>query len=38
MEIPEIDRVEFYDLDTARIKIKAGQEGLVEEFEAIDLL
>lgn len=38
MEIPEIDRVEFYDLDTARIKIKAGQEGLVEEFEAINLL
>lgn len=32
MEIPEIDRVEFFDLDTAKRKIKAGQEGLIEEF------
>ena len=35
MEFPEIDRVEFLDLDTARKKIKAGQEGLLEELEAI---
>jgi predicted NUDIX family NTP pyrophosphohydrolase len=32
MEIPEIDRVEFFDLDTAKKKIKAGQERLIEDF------
>ena len=35
MEFPEIDRVEFFDLDTARKKIKAGQERLLEELEVI---
>jgi predicted NUDIX family NTP pyrophosphohydrolase len=35
MEFPEIDRAEFFDLDTARKKIKAGQEALLEELEAL---
>ena len=35
MEFPEIDRAEFFDLVTARKKIKAGQEGLVEELERL---
>ena len=34
MEFPEIDRAEFFDLDTARKKIKAGQEKSIEELEA----
>jgi predicted NUDIX family NTP pyrophosphohydrolase len=34
MEIPEIDRVEFFDLGAAKKKIKAGQEGLIEEVES----
>lgn len=34
-EFPEIDRAEFFDLDAARKKIKAGQEGLIEELAAI---
>jgi predicted NUDIX family NTP pyrophosphohydrolase len=34
-EFPEIDRAEFLDLETARKKIKAGQERLIEELEAI---
>jgi predicted NUDIX family NTP pyrophosphohydrolase len=33
MEFPEIDRAEFFDLTTARKKIKAGQEALIEELE-----
>ncbi len=32
MEFPEIDRAAFFDLATARKKIKAGQEGLIEEL------
>ena len=32
-EFPEIDRAEFFDLATARKKIKAGQEGLLDELE-----
>ena len=32
MEFPEIDQTEFFDLETARTKIKAGQERLIEEF------
>ena len=32
-EFPEIDRDEFFDLATARTKIKAGQEGLIDELE-----
>ena len=34
MEFPEIDRTEFFDLETARTKIKAGQEELIEELES----
>ena len=34
-EFPEIDRAECFDLATARKKIKAGQEGLIEELGAI---
>ena len=35
MEFPEIDRLEFFDLATAKRKIKAGQEALIEELAAI---
>lgn len=35
MEFPEIDRAEFFDLTTAKRKIRAGQEGLLEELEGI---
>lgn len=31
-EFPEVDRLEFFDLPTAREKIKAGQEALLEEL------
>jgi predicted NUDIX family NTP pyrophosphohydrolase len=31
MAFPEIDRADFFDLATAKRKIKAGQEGLIEE-------
>ena len=34
-EFPEIDRAEFFDLAMARKKIKAGQERLIEELEAL---
>jgi predicted NUDIX family NTP pyrophosphohydrolase len=34
-EFPEIDRAEWFDLATARKKIKEGQEGLIEELSAI---
>ncbi len=34
-QFPEIDRAEFFDLDVARIKIKARQDALVDELEAI---
>ena len=34
-EFPEIDRAEFFDLATARKKIKAGQEGLLDELATI---
>ena len=33
-EFPEIDRAGFFDLGAAKIKIKAGQEGLIWELEA----
>ncbi len=32
-EFPEIDRAEFFDLPPARKKIKAGQEGFLDELE-----
>ncbi|MFH1921758.1 MAG: NUDIX domain-containing protein [Planctomycetota bacterium] len=34
-EFPEIDRAEFFEIETAKRKIKQGQEGLLEELEAI---
>ena len=34
-EFPEIDRAEWFDLATARKKIKAGQEALIDELETI---
>ena len=34
-EFPEMDRAEFLDLATARTKIKAGQDGLIEEPETL---
>ena len=34
-EFPEIDRAEFFDLATARKKIKAGQEALIDELESL---
>jgi predicted NUDIX family NTP pyrophosphohydrolase len=35
MEFSEIDRAAFFDLGTARTKIKSGQEGLIEELEGV---
>ena len=35
MEFPEIDRAELFDLETAKKKIKAGQETLIEELATI---
>jgi predicted NUDIX family NTP pyrophosphohydrolase len=35
MEFPEIDRLDFFDLGTAKRKIKTGQNRLVEELDAI---
>ncbi len=34
-EFPEIDRAEWFDLAAARTKIKAGQDGLIEELAGI---
>jgi predicted NUDIX family NTP pyrophosphohydrolase len=34
-EFPEIDRAEWFDLAPAKKKIKAGQEGLIEELVTI---
>ena len=34
-EFPEIDRAEWFDLATARTKIKPGQEALVDELAVI---
>ena len=34
-EFPEIDRAEWFDLATARKKIKAGQEALIDELEGM---
>ena len=34
-EFPEMDRAEFFDLAAARRKIKAGQEGLIDELDAL---
>ena len=35
VEFPEIDRAEFFDLETARRKINAAQVGLVDELEQL---
>ena len=35
VEFPEIDRADFFDLATAKRKIKAGQEALIEQLEEI---
>jgi predicted NUDIX family NTP pyrophosphohydrolase len=35
MEFPEIDQAEFFDLETARKKIKASQGALIDELVAI---
>ena len=34
-EFPEIDRAEWFDVETARKKIKAGQDALIEELAAM---
>jgi predicted NUDIX family NTP pyrophosphohydrolase len=34
-DFPEIDRAEWFDLATAKTKIKAGQEALIEELEVV---
>jgi predicted NUDIX family NTP pyrophosphohydrolase len=34
-EFPEIDRAAFFDLPTARTKIKAGQEALLDALESL---
>lgn len=34
-EFPEIDQAEFFDLETARRKINAGQMGLINELQQI---
>ena len=33
MHFPEIDRAKFFDLATARRKVKAAQVGLIDELE-----
>jgi predicted NUDIX family NTP pyrophosphohydrolase len=35
MSFPEVDRVDFFDMVTARRKIKAGQEKLIEDLEKL---
>lgn len=35
IEVPESDRADFFDLPAAKQKIKAGQEGLIEELRRI---
>jgi predicted NUDIX family NTP pyrophosphohydrolase len=35
MEFPEIDQAEFFDLVTAKKKIKSGQEKFIEELRAL---
>ena len=32
MAFPEIDRADFFEVDAAKRKIKAGQEELIEEL------
>jgi predicted NUDIX family NTP pyrophosphohydrolase len=34
-EFPEVDRAQWFDLDTARTKIKAGQELLLDQLEVL---
>ncbi|MBI1246522.1 NUDIX domain-containing protein [bacterium] len=35
VEFPEIDRAEFFDLETAKVKINAAQAALIEELERL---
>jgi len=35
MECPEIDRAEFFDLNSARRKINAAQVSLIDELEEL---
>jgi len=35
MEFPEMDRAEWFDLGTARRKIHAGQEALIDQLETL---
>ena len=35
MEFPEVDRAEFFDLETAKRKVNSGQVGLLEELEGL---
>lgn len=35
VRFPEIDRAEFFDLKVARVKIKPGQEALIDELQGI---
>lgn len=37
MKFPEIDRAEFFDIDVARWKINAGQIGLLDQLEEIEM-
>ena len=32
-EFPEADRIEWFDIESAKVKIIKGQRGFVEEFE-----
>jgi predicted NUDIX family NTP pyrophosphohydrolase len=34
-EFPEIDRADFFDVAAAKLKIKSGQEALIDELEEI---
>jgi predicted NUDIX family NTP pyrophosphohydrolase len=35
MELPEIDRADFFDVAVTRRKIKAAQAGLIDELESM---
>jgi predicted NUDIX family NTP pyrophosphohydrolase len=35
MQFPEIDRAQFFNLQSARSKIRMGQEAFIDELEAI---
>jgi predicted NUDIX family NTP pyrophosphohydrolase len=35
MDFPEIDRADFFDLESAKTKIKSGQEKFIEELKSL---